>query len=165
MSLNSILDFGSAAAERWGVDPASNESVLIDEWIRRWNQRVAPATAAGVGKSSPFVGAGLRTDGMTVDFRKTRTASITGFLSYIVLSPDPWWVSMPTDAAIAAYLSAAFERIKPGPKIADAQLDATHGQAWRRGITDVLQDRGIDPDADAILQFATDRFSTLLKQQ
>jgi hypothetical protein len=140
LALNHVLDFPDVAGSLWNLGATASEADVTLEFIKRWNERLAPSTKKGASKASPFVGAGVRIEG-TIDFRKTRVSAIEGFIVYAVLSPEEWWLQenpVPTPDSLREWVSKGFEQIGPGaPGNPEKALLGQAGSKWRRGLADV----------------------------
>jgi hypothetical protein len=153
-SLNSACNNVNAVGELWKLDPIDEDSVRA-EWMRRFNLVVAPSTRV-TGAESPFYGAGIRSDG-TIDFRKTRIGTITGFVTYCMLADMPAWIGQAraralAEQAIGEWLSQSWAKIQPGRRGPLDALFSLHGKTWRQGVDELVrQTAGTEEDDDGYL--------------
>lgn len=156
LALHSILAFpGEIWTEGFGLEGVGDPDRLISEYIKRADERLVPSLEAGARADSPFVGAGVRSDG-TIDFRKTRIAGIVGVMTLAVMAPRG-----ASRDELANWLSDNWTR-QNGAVTPVQQLLASHGSAWRRGLADVLRARGVDVEETTILSLAADQLSRLV---
>ena len=171
-ALNSMLDRHEHLGEHWGLQQVT-EAAVQAEWIDRFNKYIAPSLAED-GDDSAFYGAGIKADG-TVDFRKTRIRSITGFVSYCLLAEGlPGWVQAESAGSlkpdtISDWISESWEHIKAGPRPPLPGLFSLHGKNWRLSVEELVglsHDFEDDEDgtqkAEAVLQHATWQLHTLV---
>lgn len=143
-----FVSFRESIAVELGINLVDDD-LMLGEFIKRANDRLAPGLARGANSKavSPFLGAGIRPDG-TIDFRKTRTSGIAGFMLLAVLAPNSIFdLSLPVssrDSVAENWVNEKWSLISRGVKTGIDKVYSSQGAAWRRGLLDVARAREID---------------------